>query len=440
MLRANACQSRNAPDRQHSTRGGAMRARHIGRGVCIAALLAMGSLAGSAESCGKACQGNWIAAWGTAQQLAVPARAIPSAVAYPEKVAAQTVRMVARVTVAGRAVRVALSNSFGYSPVRVDAAQLARLADGSSIRPGSSRVLTFGGSASVMLAPGAQIYSDPIAFDIPAQADVVVSLYLGPDSGSTTAHPIGLRSAWLAAGNQVAAEKLQDARQFRSYLWLAGIDVMADPKAATIIAFGDSITDGFSTTPDADMPWPSILARRLAAQRNLPPRAVINMGISGNRVLREGAGSSALARFDRDVLSRPGARWVLLLEAINDIGFSAIAGLPASEKTSAEEIIAGYRLLIGRARLHGLSIIGCTLTPFEGVNTFTEAGEGMRQAVNKWIREAGEFDAVVDFDAVMRDPAAPRRMRAQFDSGDHIHPNDAGNQAMADAIDLQLFR
>jgi len=417
-----------------------MRLSFIGRAGCVAVLLAITGLAGSAESCGKACKGNWVTTWGTAQQLVVPARAIPSAVTYPQKVSAQTVRMVARATLAGKAVRVALSNSFGYSPVRIDAAQVAQLASSPAIRPGSSRVLTFGGSESVVLAPGAQIYSDPMEYDIAAQADLVVSLYVAGDSGPTTAHPIGLRSAWLAPGNQVAAERLQDATQFRSYLWLAGIDVLAAPKAAAIVAFGDSITDGFSTTPEADTPWPSLLARRLAAQRSLPPRAVINMGISGNRVLREGAGSSALARFDRDVLSRPGVRWVLLLEAINDIGFSAIPGLPASEKTTAEELIAGYRMLIGRAHLHGLAIIGCTLTPFEGVNTFSEPGERMRQAVNQWIRHSGEFDAVVDFDAATRDPSAPQRLLPGFDSGDHIHPNDAGNRAMADAIDLKLFR
>jgi lysophospholipase L1-like esterase len=216
--------------------------------------------------------------------------------------------------------------------------------------------------------------------------------------------------------------------------------VRAEPRAATIVAFGDSITDGFSTTPDADKSWPSILAGRLAAQRGSAPRAVINMGISGNRVLREGAGSSALARFDRDVLSRPGVRWVLLLEGINDIGFSAIPGLPESEKATADDIIAGYRLLISRCRLHGIPVIGGTLTPFEGVNTWSEAGERMRQQVNEWIRTSGEFDAVVDFDAATRDPAMPTRLRREFDSGDHIHPNDAGNQAMAEAIPLKLFR
>jgi lysophospholipase L1-like esterase len=164
------------------------------------------------------------------------------------------------------------------------------------------------------------------------------------------------------------------------------------------------------------------------------------MGISGNRVLREGAGSSALARFDRDVLSRPGVKWVLLLEGINDIGFSAIPNLPASEKVTAAEIITGYRMLIGRAHLHGLAIIGGTLTAFEGVNTYSEAGERMRQDVNRWIRDSGEFDAVVDFDAATRDPVAPTKLRAAYDSGDHIHPNDAGNRAMAEAVDLGLFR
>ncbi|MEO8308006.1 MAG: SGNH/GDSL hydrolase family protein [Pseudomonadota bacterium] len=358
----------------------------------------------------------------------------------PAKVEAQTVRMVARATIAGRAVRVALSNAFGHAPVHVDAVQIARAADGSAIRAGSGHALTFGGRMDVVLAPGAQIYSDPIEFDVAAQADLTVSLFLATDSGPTTAHAIGMRAAWLAPGNQVAAEKLENATEFRSYLWLAGIEVLASANAATIVAFGDSITDGFGTTPDADAAWPAVLARRLSAQRNEPPRSVINMGISGNRVLREGAGSSALARFDRDVLSRPGVKWLVLLEGINDIGFSAIPGLPASEKTTAEEIIAGYRLLIGRAHLHGLTIIGCTLMPFEGVNTYTESSEKMRQDVNRWIRTSGQFDKVVDLDAATRDPAAPTKLQAAFDSRDHIHPNDAGNKAMAEAFDLKLFR
>jgi len=411
-----------------------------GKSLLLAVLAVLCGPVPAQQLCGKACSGNWVAAWGTAQQLAVPARAIPARETPPAKVEAQTVRMVARTTVAGSAVRIALSNSFGYAPVRIDAVGVARLAGGSAIRAGSSRQLTFGGEQSVVLAPGAQIYSDPVEYDVPAQTDLAVSLYLAADSGPTTAHPIGMRNAWLAPGNQVAAEKLSNATEFHSYLWLAGVDVLADTKAATIVAFGDSITDGFGITMDSDMPWPSVLARRLGAQKKIAPRAVINMGISGNRVLKEGAGSSALARFDRDVLSRPGARWVLLLEGINDISFSSIPNLPASEKVTAAQIITGYRLLIGRAHLHGLAIIGCTLTAFEGVPTFTAEGEKMRQDVNRWIRESGEFDAVVDLDAATRDPAAPTKLKPEYDSGDHIHPNDAGNRAMAGAIDLTLFR
>ena len=418
-----------------------MRIRSVIEALWVAVFALAGSVAFAQNGCGKTCNGNWVAAWGTAQQLVVPARAIPSRETYPLKVEAQTVRMVARSTVAGKAVRVALSNSFGYAPVRIDAAQIARSAGGSAIKAGSAHALTFGGHAAVVLAPGAQIYSDPVEYEVPAQADLVVSLYLAADSGPTTAHPIGLRTAWLAPGSQVAAEELNGATtQFHSYLWLAAIDVLASAKTATVVAFGDSITDGFATTPDADLAWPAILARRLAAQSNLAPRAVINMGISGNRVLREGAGSSALARFDRDVLSRPGVKWVLLLEGINDIGFSAIPGIPASEKVTAEEIITGYRLLIARAHLHGLTIIGCTLTPFEGTPTYTAAGEGMRQEVNQWIRDSGQFDAVVDLDAATRDPASATKLRKEFDSGDHIHPNDAGNKAMAEAFGPKLFR
>ncbi len=417
-----------------------MRIRTVRNSLLLAALVLLSGVSTAAGGCGRSCKGTWVAAWGTAQQIMQPARPIPAAQTPPRSVAAQTVRMVARTTVAGTAVRVALSQSFGFAPLRIDAAQLALYDKNGAIRPGSGHALTFGGRSTVVIPPGAQVYSDPVALELAAQSDLAVSLYLAADSGPTTAHPIGLRAAWLAPGNQVASTSLQGASQFRSYLWLAGLEVLAEPKAATIVAFGDSITDGFSTTPDADTSWPSVLARRLNAQRGRAPRAVINMGISGNRVLREGAGSSALARFDRDVLSRPGARWVILLEGINDISFSAIAGLPDSEKATAEDIIAGYRLLIGRAHLHGLAIIGGTLTPFQGVPTYTEAGEQMRQQLNQWIRSSGQFDAVIDFDAATRDPAAPTRLRPEFDSGDHIHPNDAGNKAMADAIALQLFR
>lgn len=404
-----------------------------------------------------ASRGTWIATWGTAQQLARPAESgggpqmpgLPDDGASapdsaPTKVGAQTVRMVARATVGGTAVRVALSNSFGHAPVRIDAAWIARHERGAAIHAGSARELTFGGRAAVVLPTGAHIYSDPVECDVPAQTDLVVSLHIPDEDVIPTTHEVGLRTAWLAPGNQAATHNLRYATAFQSYLWLAGIDVLAQPMAATIVAFGDSVVDGMETTPDADAPWPSSLARRLAAREGMPPRAVINMGIAGNRVLREtdGMGASALARFDRDVLARPGVRWVVLSEGLNDMFFGFMPGMPESERATAEDIIVGYRMLIGRAHLHGLRVIGATLLPIGGSFAFTAELERVRQEVNRWIRGSGEFDAVVDLEAATRDPepAGPVKMRAEFVSDDGIHPNDAGQQAMAEAFDLELFR
>lgn len=409
--------------------------------------------------------GTWIATWGTAQQLAKPAEpgggpqmpGLPDDASAPDsapqadeppgaptKVGAQTVRMVARATAGGTAVRVALSNSFGHAPVRIDAAWIARHERGAAIRAGSAHTLTFGGRAAVVLPTGAYIYSDPVEYDVPAQTDLVVSLHIPDEDVIPTTHEVGLRTAWLAPGNQAATQDLRNAIAFQSYLWLAGIDVLAPSTAATIVAIGDSVVDGMETTPDADAPWPSSLARRLAAREDMPPRAVINMGIAGNRVLREtdGMGASALARFDRDVLARPGVRWVVLAEGLNDMFFGFMPGMPESEQATAEDIIVGYRMLIGRAHLHGLRVIGCTLLPIGGTFIFTAELERVRQDVNRWIRGSGEFDAVVDLEAATRDPdpAGPVKMRTEFFSDDGIHPNDAGQQAMAEAFDLELFR
>jgi lysophospholipase L1-like esterase len=392
---------------------------------------------------------NWIATWGTAQQLAPaadpgagPHMPDEGSAASPEKISAQTVRMVARVTAGGTAVRVALSNSFGHAPVSIDAAHVARYDSGAAIHPGSTRRLTFGGRDRVVLPTGAQIYSDPLEYDVPPQTDLAVSLYLPDDSVTPTTHEVGLRTAWLAPGDQVAEPDLSDAVEFRSYLWLTEIDVLAPPAAATVVALGDSVVDGMETTPGADAAWPSMLARRLAARLDLPPRAVINMGLSGNRVLREtdGLGASALARLDRDVLARPGVRWVVLSEGLNDMFFSVLPGLPPSERATAEDIVAGYRMLIGRVRPHGPQIIGCTLPPVGSTPMFTPELERMRQDVNHWIRTSGEFDAVVDLDAATRDPAAPERFPARLLSGDDVHPNDDGHRAIAGAFDLDLFR
>ena len=205
------------------------------------------------------------------------------------------------------------------------------------------------------------------------------------------------------------------------------------------MAFGDSITDGFATTANKDQAWPTLLSTRLASSKSTAMRGVLNLGISGNRVLRDVAGTNALARFDRDVLARPGVHWMILLEGINDITFSAIPGIPPGQAVTAEDLIWGYRQIIERAHMHGIKVAGATIMPVEGVPTYTENGEAVRQAVNQWIRTGGAFDAIIDFDALTRDPANPKRLRSEFDSGDHVHPNDAGNQAMADVIDLSTF-
>jgi lysophospholipase L1-like esterase len=223
-----------------------------------------------------------------------------------------------------------------------------------------------------------------------------------------------------------------------AYAWLSGVDVLASPEAFTLVALGDSITDGYGTTRDADRAWPTLLARRLNANTATRHVAVVNQGISGNQVLRDGAGLSALARFDRDVLGRPGVKWVILLEGINDINIRGRREGPNA--LTADELIQGYRQIIARCHAHGIKVIGATLMPEEGVPTASERGEAIRQTVNQWIRAAGNFDAMVDFDVVVRDPDRPARLRQPFDPGDHIHPNDAGNQAMADAFDLNLFK
>jgi lysophospholipase L1-like esterase len=381
---------------------------------------------------------HWIATWGTAQQLAPAAESgggpeMPAdepgedhGEAAPTKVGSQTVRMKARATAGGAAVRVALSNAFGNQPVRIGAASLG------------SAVLTFGGLPAVTLPAGALIYSDPLEITVAAQTDLTVDLYVPDEAVIPTTHELGLRTAWLAPGDQTGAAALTGATTFASYLWLTGIDVLAEPDTATIVAFGDSLVDGMGTTPGADASWPSELARRPAAHGH----AVINMGVSGNRLLREtdGLGAAGLSRFDRDVLARPGVRWVVLAEGLNDMLFGLLPGMPESERATAADIVAGYRMLIGRAHQHGLQIIGCTLMPVGGAPVFTEELESIRQAVNGWIRGSDEFEAVADLDAATRDPAAPDRVRAGLLSADGVHPNDAGSAVLAGAFGPGVFQ
>lgn len=402
---------------------------------------------------------RWISAWGTAQQLAPmppprlpprpagetrpapPPPATPSPILpTPERLKDQTVRMVVRPTVKGSVWRVQLSNASGGEPLRIGRAAIAKSAEAGAIRADMSRALSFAGQADVTIQPGAVVFSDPVTLDVAALELLAVSIHLPEDVAVNTLHPLGLRTTYVAKGQRTGDAALPDAETNRSYFWLSGLAVEADTKAGTIVAFGDSITDGYGTTPDTGRAWPELLAERLQGDARTRHLSVINMGISGNRVRRDGAGLSALARFDRDVLARPGVHWVILLEGINDINFAAIPGMPASEAVTAADLIAAYSQFIDRAHLHGIKVMGATIAPTEGTWLYSEKTEALRQAVNQWIRSSDKFDALVDFDAVLRDPARPTRLNPAYNPGDHVHPNDAGNAAMARAIDLARFR
>ncbi len=354
----------------------------------------------------------------------------------------QTVRQVVRVGLGGKRVRVVLSNEYGDQPLRIGAAHIALTGDGADIVAGSDRTLRFDGRDSVTIPAGAPMLSDPVELEVPASAQLSISLYLPQPSAPATFHWEGLQTAFLAAGNAVGAAALQTTATLPVRLFLSGVQIEADAGARAVVVLGDSITDGAASTPDSDRRWPDFLARRLASERI----AVLNAGISGARVLRDRMGANALARFDRDVLGQPQVRTVIVLMGINDISWNGTPFAPDEAPVGADELIAGYRQLIARAHARGLRIIGATLTPFEGAlpdtpitGYYSADKEQVRQTGNRWIRQAHEFDAIIDFDALLRDPAQPARFLPLYDSGDHLHPGDAGYQAMAAAVDAALL-
>jgi lysophospholipase L1-like esterase len=351
----------------------------------------------------------------------------------------QTIRQIVRVSAGGERVRVVLSNAFGTAPIEIGAAHIALRDRESIIKPTSAKPLTFGGNTAARILPGATVVSDAVDLAVAPTSDLVVDLYLPGELGTgpspVTTHNGASQTNYLSGtGNFSGHAALTPERTTGAWFLLSRVEVSSAAGAGAIVAFGDSITDGARSTPDMNSRWPDHLARRLAA-RGEPAISVLNAGISGNQVLGDGAGVSALARFDRDVLMQTGVTHVIIMEGINDIGIAR-----SNPSPSAADLIAGHKQLIERARARGLKVYGATLTPFEGAAYWTTEGEAKRQALNQWIRTSGAYDAVIDFDLVTRDPAAPTKFLPAYDSGDHLHPGDAGYKAMGEAVDLKLLQ
>jgi lysophospholipase L1-like esterase len=388
---------------------------------------------------------HWVTTWATAPPLArVQPSGPPQMNPTPQQTIAehgfndQTVRMIVRTSIGGHRLRVKFANAFGFPPVEIGSAHIALRDKDSQIVPASDRPILFNGKLKCTLRPGVALVSDPVDLTFEPLASLAVSLYFPNDTGQPNNHSTGLHTTYVSQpGDATAHLDFTDAlATTTSYYWLSSIDVLAPAKAAAIVAFGDSITDGAQSTVNTDHSWPALLAARLARNPKTAAIGVSNQGIGGNRVLRDITGVSALGRFDRDVLGQSGVKWLMLLEGINDIGHTAA---DASEIVTADDLIWGYTQIIDAAHDHGIKVIGCTLTPYEGAGYARPEGEAVREAVNNWIRTSHAFDAVVDFDAATRDPANPTSIRAEFDPGDHLHPNNAGYEAMANAIDLSIF-
>lgn len=389
----------------------------------------------AATACAMAATGAdhraWVSAWSAAPDTAGPV------------LNAQTVRQVVRASIGGSQVRVRLSNLFGNVAVTLGPVHVALSAKQADTVPGSDHTLLFNGKPTVTIAKGESALSDPVKMDVKALQELAVSIYAPADAQyhQATIHNAGLATAYITeSGDATAAVQFPREEVSGNRFFLTDVEVAGPSTRHTLVAFGDSITDGVGSKENANERWPDYLAARLQSDPKLSSIGVADSGIGGNRILHDSFGPSALTRFDRDALDKPGVRWIILLEGINDIGGSGYAW-EAKDKVSAQQLIDAMKTLIARAHAKHVKIYGATLTPYGGNGWpyHSVAGEKTRQEVNAWIRSSGAFDGVVDFDKAVRDPAAPEKMLAAYDSGDHLHPSSAGYQAMANAVDLQLF-
>ncbi len=437
-----------------------MKARHFNRPLWMVTLALTQLLPFASAQRGApntATDAHWVATWAAAQQQPNAGRGgggrgaggqAPAAAPAPAPAAPpagtlnnQTARMIVRTSIGGSRVRVEFSNAFGTAPLDMGAAHIAIRGQDSAIIAGSDRPLLFNGKPAARVLPGAVLLSDPVDLVVPRLGDLAISVYVPGDSGRASQHSQALHTTYIAAGDTTGQMEMADATTTAAWYWISSVDVMAPADAGAIVAFGDSITDGTTSTVNANRSWPSLLAERLMTNPATANLSVLNLGIAGNRVLGDGAGISALARFDRDVLSQPGVKYLMILEGINDMNGAGRGGAtqgatPTGPALTADDLIGGMKQMIERAHTHGIKVIGCTLTPYGNA---TDAVEAMRQALNLFIRTSGAFDGVVDFDKVIQDPNDPRQFRQGYNNTDKLHPNDAGYKAMADAIDLSMF-
>jgi len=386
------------------------------------------------STAGKQAPASWIGTWAASPFEGDPWHTIPTLVD-------STLREIVHTSIGGNAIRVRLTNEFGIEPLRVEAATVAMSAGVSSVDATTLHNLTFGGAASIVIPPGAEVLSDPVAMATPAFANLAISIYLPLQQVSdVSVHSSAQQDNFIQTGNHVRDTSLSEPVVTPSWYFVKGVDVeAASSHTAAVVAFGDSITDGALSTENANHRWPDYLAVRLQNNPATAHLSVLDEGIGGNCILIHCVASNALARFDRDVLSQAGVKYVIVLEGINDIGRLHGPNLP-DYKLTAEDLEQGLAQLVARAHEHGIKVFGATLTPYKGAGYFTEKGEEIREAVNKWILTSGVFDGTIDFDKATRDPANPLTFSPQADGGDHLHPKDAGYAAMADAIDLGLFR
>ena len=372
---------------------------------------------------------NWVGTWACSPQLA-DAGSEPPAPGFVDV----TVRQIVHVSLGGPKIRVRFSNAFGKSALTISSAHVARATGDSRIKAGTDQPLTFDEESSFTIPAGALVYSDPLDFALPPLSDLAVTIHLKNAPEGVTTHSGARATSYFTRGDAVSALELPSAETADHWYFLNGVDVTGAHRSTAVVILGDSITDGKNSTTNANLRWPDELARRLDASKH--KIGVLNEGMGGNRLLHDGLGPNALSRLDRDVLTQTSARWLVVLEGVNDIGTCTSA---CDLDSTAKDMITAYQQIIVRAHSQNICVYGATITPFGGSFYATPEAERARQAVNHWIRTSGSFDAVIDFDAATRDPNHPANLSGKADSGDHLHPADAGYKLMADSVDLNLF-